>query len=329
MEVASVLCVRTGARASCIPIPTTRILAADCVRITSSKSPWAIRALTGTKKDRDSCGAILVLKAFESDVRAQVGGLAGPAEPDAQSPSPKRPRLLESDSEAEEPETAEDDSQQSSVASSSKQVSKKASCREAACRRVDRGGFSKIELDGLAFEVGLHKGPGVLVPANAGAVASILKLLDEKYDVLLAAGRDINGQRLAARKDGPHGLLDKVPPFLFRKGAPATDTTSDNDSNKIRYDFRRSAFKLVYFDGGSLKTATKGFTVSRTDAFGNVLCRADYAKMKAGILHKARMAWNKLDQSDAPRFQDRSSSDVTTACSHDCKAQSSNSESMS
>ena len=37
----------------------------------------------------------------------------------------------------------------------------------------------------------------------------------------------------------------------------------------------------------------------------------------AAVLRKARMAWNTLDQSDAPRFQDPSSSDVATACSHE------------
>ena len=70
-------------------------------------------------------------------------------------------------------------------------------------------------------------------------------------------------------------------------------------------------------DGCSLKRVTKGFDVPRTDVVGLVLCRADYAKMKVDILRNARMAWNKLDQSSAPRLQDHTSSDVAAACSHD------------
>ena len=158
MDAASVICVRNGARASWIPVPTTRRGTEYCVTLTSSKSPWAIRVLTGTKKDRDSCGATLVLKAFESDVRAHVAGLA---EPDA-SPTPlNKSRLLESDSEADEAEDADDDSQNSSFSGPRTHVSK------AQTRRVDKVGFTKIELDGLEVDVGFHKGLGVLLPANA------------------------------------------------------------------------------------------------------------------------------------------------------------------
>ena len=85
----------------------------------------------------------------------------------------------------------------------------------------------------------------------------------------------------------------------------------------------------MYLDGCSLKRVTKGFDVPRTDAVGLVLGRADYAKMKAGILRKARMAWNKLDQSGAPRLQDHTSSDVAAACSHDGDLQSADDEDKS
>ena len=303
MEVASVLCVRNGARTSWIPVPTKRRGTFHCVALTSSKSPWAIRVLAGTKKDRDSGGAALVLKAFESNVRAQVSRLDVLG---ASPPSPKKQRLLDSDSESDRPESPEGDSHPSSFPSPPNQGSK------APTRRVDKVGFTKIELNGLEVDVGFHKGPGLLFPANAETVASVLKFLDQEYDVLLAAGRDINGQRLAARKDGPQELLAKLPPSECRKGAIASDTTAEVDTNKIRYDFGRSAFKLLYLEGGSLKRLSKGFEVPRTDAMGTVLSCGDYAKMKAGILRKARMAWNKLDQSDAPRFQDQ-----MAACSHD------------
>ena len=288
--------------------------------LTTLKSARAIRVLTGTKKDRDSCGATLVLKAFESDVRAQVSGLAVP---DASPTSPKKTRLLDSDSEADEPENAEDDSQQRAFSRPTKEVS------TTPTRRVDKVGFTKIERDGLELDVGLHKGPGVLFPAHAETVASVLEFLDQKYDVLLAAGRDLNGQRLAARRDGPHELLAKVPPSECHKGTLTPDTTAESDTDKIRCDFARGAFKLLYFDSGSLKRVCKGFEVPRTDAMGCVQCRADHAKMKAGTLHKIRMHWNEVDQSDAPCFQDQTSSDVATACNHDCGLQPANNEGMS
>ena len=312
MEVASVLCVRTSARASWIPVPTTRRGTVDCVTLNCSRSPWAVRALVGTQQDRDSCGANLVLKAFESDVRAQVTGLTEEVE---SPPSPKRPRLLDTDSEAE----AEDDSQQSHVSTPRKHGSK------APARRVDKVGFTKIQLDGTEFDVGFHKGPGVLFPANASTVNGVLTFLDQKYDVLLVAGRDLHGKRLAARKGGPHELLATVPPSKCRKGAPTTDITPERDTNKtperdtnkIRFDFNRGAFKICYFYGDAMRRSSKGFEVPRTDALGLILGRTDYAKVKAGVLHKARMAWNRLDQSDAARFQDQSSSDVVEACSLD------------
>ena len=64
-----------------------------------------------------------------------------------------------------------------------------------------------------------------------------------------------------------------------------------------------------------MKRVSKGFEVPRTDVMGNVLSRDDYAKLKASILCKARAAWNELDQSDAKRFDEQTSSDVASACS--------------
>ena len=309
MEVASILCVRSSARAAWIPVPTSRRGGLACVTVTSSKSPWAIRALTGAKKDRDSCGATLVLKAFESDVRARAcSQVAGREGTDAAPPPSKKPRLLGSDSEdEEESEQEEDDSQQSSCSK----------VPRGPTRRVDKVGFTKIELDGVEVEVGFHKGPGVQVPANAETVDKVLTFLEANYDILLASGRDLAGQRLAARRDGPHELLAKVPPSECRKDTFTPGATLGRDTNKIRFDFTRDAFKLLYFDGDTQKRTTKGFEVPRVDALGLVLGRDDYAKMKAAVLRKARMAWNKLDQSDAPRFQDQSSSDVAKACSHE------------
>ena len=96
MEVAYVLCARASTRAPWVPVPTTRRGSLDCATLSSSKSPWALNVLKGAKKDRDTCDATLVLKAFESDVRVRVASLTAA---DASPPSAKKPRLLESDSE--------------------------------------------------------------------------------------------------------------------------------------------------------------------------------------------------------------------------------------
>ena len=114
---------------------------------------------------------------------------------------------MDSEVDDEESEHEGDDSQQSSCSK----------VPRGPTRRVEKVGFAKIELDGLEVEVGFHKGPGVQVPATAETVAKVLTFLDQKYDVLLAAGRDLTGQRLAARRDGPHELLAKVPPSECRK----------------------------------------------------------------------------------------------------------------
>ena len=79
----------------------------------------------------------------------------------------------------EESEQEEDDSQQSSCTK----------VPRGPTRRVDKVGFTKIELDGLEVEVGFHKGPGVRFPANAETLNFVLELLDNKYAVLLASGR--------------------------------------------------------------------------------------------------------------------------------------------
>lgn len=50
---------------------------------------------------------------------------------------------------------------------------------------------------------------------------------------------------------------------------------------------------------------------------GVVLGPNGYAKMKAAVLREARMAWNKIDKSNTPRFQDSSVSDVASACSQE------------
>ena len=302
MDAALVLCVRGSARAQWIPVPTTRRGSLQCATLSSSKSAWAVNALKGARKDRETCGAHLVLRAFESDVRARVASLSPP---DVSQPAAKKQRLLESDTEAESASDAEDDSQQSSASSP---LDKKT----AHFQKVDKVGFTKIDLNGFEINVGFHKGPGVQVPATQETVSGLLKFLDQHYDTFLAAGRDLMGKRLAARQDGPQEILKQVPPRECRE--PCTELASDTDTNKIRFCFRRVAYRLFYFDGSGMRSISKGFEVPRADPMGNILSDADYANVKAFMKGKARQAWNKLDKSSAPRFPaDQTSSDATSA----------------
>jgi hypothetical protein len=231
------------------------------------------------------------LKAFESDVRAHLRDLT------PQEPQLKKQRLLDSDSEAEV------DSQDSS-SSSLPQNGSRLAARPRPSRKVAGVGFTKVTLDGLEIEVGFNKGPGMQLPANAATLRSVLAFLHYKYDILLAAGRDINVKQIAARKGGPHELLDRVPPAECRGQSSTACVVPDRDTNRIRFRFDRGAFMLMYMRGGSLQRVSKGFEVPRTDVMGNVMPRGEYAKVKTRILHKARMAWNDLDDSDAPRFKD-------------------------
>ena len=98
MQTGSVLCVRPHAGAAWIPIPTRTMGTEHCVTLSSSKSPWAIRVLTRNKKGRESCDAILVLRAFEYDVRAQAFGVQ-PAPESGLQPEHKKQRLEDTETE--------------------------------------------------------------------------------------------------------------------------------------------------------------------------------------------------------------------------------------
>ena len=109
----------------------------------------------------------------------------------------------------------------------------------------------------------------------------------------------------------------QCPHTVCRHGPHEPDTQAKSDTNKIRFCSARHAFKLVYSSGVSEQTMPKSFEVARADALGNILSYDDYAKVKAAILHRARMQWNLLDKKDAPRFQDPTSSGDAAACSRD------------
>ena len=101
------MCVRGGPRQQWIPLPTTSRGDQLCVTLSSTKSPWVLRALTTGKQGRDSHDAALVLKAFEADIRAELGVAEQAPTTDvtavteSESP-PEKQRLMYSDSETEQ-----------------------------------------------------------------------------------------------------------------------------------------------------------------------------------------------------------------------------------
>ena len=124
--------------------------------------------------------------------------------------------------------------------------------------------------------------------------------MDQSFDVLLAAGRGIAKRRDDSRKGGPQELLSRVAPDKCRITGAAPKA---NDTNRIRFDFKKSAFVVWYEDENAKPHhCSKGFTVPRLDVLGNLMSSELYGAAKAGVLKKAREAWNDLDQSDLPRF---------------------------
>ena len=166
--------------------------------------------------------------------------------------------------------------------------------------QVSKVGFTVIELGGVEVEVGLHKGPGLQLPATPEAVMVVLTYLNERYNSLLITGRSASHKRLESRKGGPHELLQRVPPSGCRQDHTEKNT---GDTNKIRFDFMRGAFLVIYKDqNDTIHRVTKGFEVPRYDVCGNILSGEEYCEAKKHVLRKAREAWNALDQSEAPRL---------------------------
>ena len=67
----------------------------------------------------------------------------------------------------------------------------------------------KIQIGDKDVPIGLHKGPGLVLPADLEIIECVLGHLNEFYDVLLAAGRGIAHARKEAIKDGTRDLLSK------------------------------------------------------------------------------------------------------------------------
>ena len=97
-------------------------------------------------------------------------------------------------------------------------------------------------------------------------------------------------------------------------GLPFEQTAEGADTNKIRFDFRRGSYTIMYKDDdGEIRRLSKGLEVPRTDLSGTVMSADMYSKAKAHVLVKAKQKWNTLDRSGAARFP-------IAACSQDAVA---------
>ena len=265
------MCIRTGSKRqrAWIPIKIETIGGKECVKLNGTKNKWAVNALVQAKQGRDSGDAHLVIQAFEEDVRSRWEGYGpGIADDSAASSqergtSPKKQRLTDSDSEVEK---QDEDSSQSPSERVNVKKNKKKSLAEV--------GFMAMRINDNDFEVGFHKGPGLILPADLATLDCVINHLHAFYEPLLSAGRGI------AKKKGTSEL-----------------------KNRIRYDMRRSVYVVRYASADStIHRVSKGLEVPHADVLGMPLDKQAYASVKKAMEKTAKEIWNKFDQSDTQRF---------------------------
>ena len=191
MQAKSVLCIRSGRRQCWHPVPVEGNGEQARVAISSHKSPWILRALSG-KGRRATQDGVLVLKAFEKQVR-RAYDTQGPArfgkpglQPAGPAVSTKRKLLVDSDDETDDGLQPADvgDTQSSDVPRP---------------KRNQKFQLYKLEVSGLEM-VGFDKGPGWQLPAKPDSMLPLLKHLGVHFDTLLAEGRRKQPLRKSRRK---------------------------------------------------------------------------------------------------------------------------------
>ena len=279
-----VICIRTGSKSqrAWIPIKTETIGGRECVKLNGTKNKWAVNALVQAKQGRDSGDAHLVLQAFEDDVRSRSEGYGpGIADDSAASSqergtSPKKQRLTDSDSEVEK---QDEDSSQSPSERVNVKKNKKKSLAEV--------GFMAMRINDNDFQVGFHKGPGLILPADLATLDSIVNHLHAFYEPLLSAGR---------------GIVTKKKDLLLKASTPGIPKKKEL-KNRIRYDMNRSAYIVLYTGAdATMHRVSKGLEVPHADVLGKPLDKQTYANVKKAMMKKAQEIWNKFDQSDTQRF---------------------------
>lgn len=281
-KIAEVMCIRTSGRKRWIPIHTEMIAGKCCVKLNSTKNKWAVDALVQHETKRESQDAHLVLQAFEDEIRTKAvadGHLCSTEDTAASSQErdspPKKQRLADSDDEAEDQNSPQ-------AVDKKKKVNKKKSLQDV--------GFMTMRINENDLQIGFHKGPGLILPADVEILQCVICYLNDFYDPLLASGRGI----VTKKKDA--GIKLKV-------SGDASSKKKDAQHNRIRYDLRRSAYIVWYQDAvGSSHRISKGLGVPREDVMGKAFTADQYAKAKAAIMKKAEVMWNQLDASGRSRY---------------------------
>ena len=271
-----VLCVRGSGRHAWVPVPVVVRGGTECVTL-SSCSTWAHRVLNKTK--RDDYSSVIVIKAFDKAMREQLRAETCAAAGGPEDETVAKASLFSDD------ETDGDDEKPSACSQKDRKRDASGSFKS---KGVGSVGFTTLSLDGKEIKLGVYKGPGLQLPAQPDAVRDILNYLDKHYGELLTKGRGIVASSSLERAGGPQELL---------RGNTGVDT------NRIRYDFKRSAFQITYGSAdGTTHRISKGFEVPRLDFAHNVLPKDEYAKVKAAVLQRARASWDELDKSERPRY---------------------------
>lgn len=255
---------------------------------------------------------MLVLRAFEKQVRDQVAEAAPDTQPEASgaacptlAPGRKRKRRLFEDTDDER---EEDSSHGKSVcpddeAACSQKALAVSPKRSKGRTLIQRAGFTKIQIGDTAVKVGFAKGPGLQLEADTDGIRHILEHINDNWTMLLREGRQQCDALSNSRLDSPHALLKRLPAHTLRKGKPVAHVNADTDTNKVRFDFTRAAFTIIYEDKcGQCHRLSKGFEVPRVDPAGRLRPNPEYQELKHAVLEKARRAWNAFDESDKPRL---------------------------
>jgi hypothetical protein len=307
MECANILCVRATPRGKWIPVNTITRGGRLCATLASSRSPWAIAILKSDQPEQEAHDISGVLKAFEAKVRAELAeettkpsddsSLETDASPCLPSPPPsKRQRLINSDDEADEVD--EEGLEKCGGGLEASRLAARRPPKEAKC--VAKKGMTTIVLGGSEVKVGLHKGPGIQILAEADNIVKIFDYLKKNFQTLLAESRKSSSMRKEQMKLEPN-VLDRATPLECRRNPTIANRT---DTNKIRFSMKTNSYIVCYMDElGAPHTSSKGFEVARADHFGRILGVCEYKKLKSAILQKARKAWNDVDKTDKPRYE--------------------------
>ena len=293
-----VVCVRTNGRQMFVPVSFKRFAGEDCALINSGgKVTWLARVLH--KQQRDEYDTSLVVRAFDTEVRARLKQNAGM--PDSSIPvSQSATQEPKSGKKTQGPKRGKQnvmsDSEESAGSPDGLVDTKTYQVRSQMGRRkrrrlgtpgftIDAVGWTKVPVEeGFCLTLGVARNqPGLLTPLHVKNVTDAVTYLDKNYSRLLAIGRGLHATQL--------GQLEEM-------GAPAPSAVGV----PVRYNIAHDSYLIVYQDNnGKLVKSEKGLHCPRVRN-GVHLSPEVYADVKKTKLAHARAMWNALDHSGAPRL---------------------------